>query len=584
MVAAPAKPGVPKGQKEAQKLQDDMRRSERKLDGLRACRRLFVSHYAGPYYGTAPEGLNAGDSAIQRAPLQLLLSMADALVSNVAFDPAADVGTNVPQLQPFAGLVAAAVKHRLDEADAEVIGEQAILDSLFGMAIFKTGLAEAEEAYGWRADPGKLHIGLVDLDDWIPDMGARQWDQQTYLADRYRVPFEWAMDELFEGRERDMAERIFKAQAEHRRHTVRQVGAGEPPDPEEAYVEQLDLIEAWLPLTQRLVTLPGDHDVSVGFLRDRPWEGPEAGPYDVLGNHDVPGNLMPVSRVAAVYDLHLLLNELAMKQARQAERSKILMLYDAVAAEEASAIRRAGDGDMLPVNNVDRFKQIELGGASKDSYEAAAWFYDWYNRMGGNLDVLSGMQSRSPTLGQEQMLARTSGIVVGRLRRRAVRCWRAIIQKAAWYVWTDPESELYLQLDLGQGVKIPMRWDPEVREGDFLDYQFSVKAVAVSRDTPEQQYELLQQWLERTLFPLAQIGAAQGQFLDVAAAGQITGKLAGIEEADRVWKAGPPMMLPEMGGGARVDNSTTVNAGGARQKPGQGMLASKRDQLPTELL
>jgi hypothetical protein len=96
--------------------------------------------------------------------------------------------------------------------------------------------------------------------------------------------------------------------------------------------EFVDLVEVYLPKEQLIVTLPfgpgfGDDDV----LRVVEYEGPERGPFHMLGFAYVPDNVLPVPPASIWYYLQVMGNRIARKIGRQAERMKTVLAYDGIA-------------------------------------------------------------------------------------------------------------------------------------------------------------------------------------------------------------------------------------------------------------
>jgi len=91
----------------------------------------------------------------------------------------------------------------------------------------------------------------------------------------------------------------------------------------------MTLWDVWLPKEGLLVTMA---DQSGGpALRIVPWEGPEHGPFLLLGFDVVPGNIMPVAPGAHLLGLARLLNRMMRKLGDQADRQKIVTLVSRAA-------------------------------------------------------------------------------------------------------------------------------------------------------------------------------------------------------------------------------------------------------------
>ena len=106
----------------------------------------------------------------------------------------------------------------------------------------------------------------------------------------------------------------------------------------------MTLWDVWLPKEGLLVTMA---DQSGGpALRMVPWEGPEHGPFLLLGFDVVPGNIMPVAPGAHLLGLARLLNRMMRKLGDQADRQKIVTLVSRAASQNGTgqAAVEAEDG------------------------------------------------------------------------------------------------------------------------------------------------------------------------------------------------------------------------------------------------
>jgi hypothetical protein len=157
----------------------------------------------------------------------------------------------------------------------------------------------------------------------------------------------------------------------------------------------------WLPKEGLLVTMA---DQSGGpALRIVPWEGPEHGPFLLLGFDVVPGNIMPVAPGAHLLGLARLLNRMMRKLGDQADRQKIVTLVSRAASQNGTgqAAVEAEDGEAIPTDDPKAFTQLRLGGIDQNSYAFFMGVMQLYSYLGGNIDTIGGLSSRADTLGQE---------------------------------------------------------------------------------------------------------------------------------------------------------------------------------------
>lgn len=64
-----------------------------------------------------------------------------------------------------------------------------VVDALFSIGIIKVALATPSDAakYQWNLQGGQPFAMPVDLDDFVYDMHARDWDEVSFIGHRYRA-------------------------------------------------------------------------------------------------------------------------------------------------------------------------------------------------------------------------------------------------------------------------------------------------------------------------------------------------------------------------------------------------------------
>jgi len=517
----------------AQKLAQAVRESDEMLAPYRRNRLMFLRQYAGPYYVSRRGGPAAGGAE----PLNMIYSVVSVVLPHlVATNPRAMIRTPRAALRRRAEVFALAWNHLAEEIDLSRSLRTVVADALFGVGIMKTGLApgatvEGVEGFGgYLHDNGQPFADPVDVDDYVIDPQARAREQAAFEGNRYRLPRRYVLEsDLFD---RSLAERLPAGGQEPvvgSPQRAEELSPGRPGPGNPA--EYLELLDLWLPNENVVVTIPADADGPQGFLREAAWEGPERGPYEMLGFHWVPNNVLPVPPVGLIFDLHVMVNKVARKLARQADRQKDLILFDERTAEEAEKIRDALDGQMVGVQNVDRYKQVGFGGAGEEGYRHLAFLFEQFSRIGGNTDLLGGLAPQSETLGQDEMLYAGASVRVEDMRSQVYRFTKHVGGKLAWYLWYDPLIDLPLIKPAPGGGQEQVTFSWRDREGDFLDYNFDIEPHSMSPDTPARKYRRVIDWIQRVILPTAGIAAAQGLKLDVSRLARITGRMLNIEEA-----------------------------------------------------
>ncbi|HUU59222.1 MAG TPA: hypothetical protein VMZ50_06745 [Phycisphaerae bacterium] len=520
----------------AQRLAEAVRAADRRMGPHRQYRRVFLRQYAGPYYVGA--GGVSGVDPTGPEPLNLIYSLVSVILPHlVARNPRAMIRTPHARLRAQAEVFELAWNQLAGEIDLSRSLRTAVTDALFGAGIMKVGLGPAGDGEGLAEPAGYLHdngqpfADPVDLEDYMIDPHARTREHAAFEGNRYRLPLEYVLESgLYD---RALAENLTPRRGDGDRRSASEVSGPDTRGPDgDGYVKYAELIDLWLPNENVVVTLPGDSDGPQGFLREVEWYGPERGPYEVLGFYWVPDNVLPVPLVSLIFDLHVMINKIARKLGRQADRQKDLVLFDERISEEAEKVRDASDGEMVGVQNVDRYRQVSFGGANESGYEHLEFLFEQFRRIGGNTDLLGGIKPQSETLGQEEMLQANASARIEDMRGQLHDFTKRIGQKLAWYLWYDPLIELPLTKRTAAGDEIPVTFSARMREGDFLDYHFEIEPHSMGPDSPARRFRRTLEWIEKVILPTADLAAEQGAQLDAAKLARITARLLNIDGAE----------------------------------------------------
>lgn len=496
-----------------------------RMKPFRRNRLAFLKQYAGPHYAPRAEAAGAGPGGPE--PLNLIYSLASVLLPHlVACNPRAQISTTAPSLASQAEVFSLAWNYLARQIDLARSLRTVVTDALFGAGIMKTGLGAA--AGGELGDNGAPFADPVDLDDYFIDPAARSRPGARFEGNRYRVPLEHLMDSgLYDPKAAASVLPLYRDRQERASGIAGPEGDG---DPLGRYVELVDL---WLADENVVVTLPADVEEPAGFLRQVQWYGSDRGPYEMLGFHWVSGNPLPVPPMALVFDLHVMINKVARKLGRQADRQKDLVLFDDRAADEATRIRDASDGEMVGVQSVDRYRQVSFGGPNEDGYRHLGFLFEQFSRIGGNVDLLGGLQPQSDTLGQDEMLFTNATARIDDMRLEVYEFTKHVGAKLAWYLWHDPLVELPL---VGRGES-PVTFSAAQRAGRFMDYHFDIEPYSMSPDSPTRRYRRTLEWIDHVVVPTAKIAVAQGYKLDVDRLAAITGKMLNIDQSGELYRS-----------------------------------------------
>ncbi len=447
----------------------------------RRARAMFIREYVGKYYSDT-YGLT-GDE-----PINLIFNTIRATVPNLVMKSGINkVGTEITEYRQYAYLLGLA----LDKLDKNIKYKDtlraSIVDAFFMMAINKTGLAGGGQILNFGdifIDEGQVYTDLVDFDDFTADPSCKDYRKAAFLGDRNRIPRQILLDD--NEFDHDLVLKIPKSSHPNARNKVEALSKRNMSDSEMYELQDfVDVVEVFVPGAGALITIPDPSQVIFdNYLAARDYYGPKEGPYSILAlTQPVPGNPFPVAPVGVHYDLHRMANKMMVKNMETADREKSIGMYDPAGADEAEDIRTAKDGDMV-AGNPDTVKVLTFGGNNVKSEQMLQQCQIWHNYMSGNPDQMSGLVSNAESATQANILQANATITIEDCRGMIYDFGADTAGKRAWYIHTDPFMDIMLARRKAGGEYEQLQLTPEQRDGDFLDYTFTLKARSMSRLDP----------------------------------------------------------------------------------------------------
>jgi hypothetical protein len=415
-----------------------------KFDHMRRARARMMGQMAGRFYSRQTPGDREDRKA---APLNLLYTAVTTLVPNLVYrQPKARISTDLVPFRQYADVLQLATNHLVRKTNFRMTLRKSILDSIFMAGFIKTGIADSEQylAIGGTSVPvGQPFADRIDPDDIILDPVARDWDEQAFIGNRFRI----AQDDLLNtGLYNEDLVMKLPGTYDGNNNTARDSAEGIIGDKSGQEMSQelekyVDLVEIYLPKEKIVVTLPFQRDaVQSEFLRIADYEGPERGPYHMLGFTPVSNNIIPVAPAGIWYDLHIMGNRIARKLARQAERLKRVLAYQAEAGEDVEQVAEADDGETVRVQDVNAIKEVQYGGAGNDSYNWMEWVKKNFSEQSGNVDLLSGTSTNTPTATQAEMLQANTSVRLADMQNSVYDFAAEVIGDLVYYLHTDPDD------------------------------------------------------------------------------------------------------------------------------------------------
>lgn len=468
-------------------------------------------------------------------------------------------------------------KIRLDKMLAK-----AVTEAMFNMGVLKIGSAvtQRSDVQGRVWNIRQPVVDNVSLDNLVIDMDVGDLSDIRLIGHRFSMTEDEArarQDFDQKGLEAALAAEIERTnkggddRAQNLQNNVRD------PSP---FLKMCELWEVYLPHSRSVITL-----ASSGWqvLKQEEFKGPPAGPYRMLRFMPIPDQVMPVSPLGELKELHLLLNNVVRKIAAQAQRQKTLL---GVQSDDQDAVNviNANDGEAVALRQPDKLKEIRLGGPDNQLQGFAIQEKDAFSYYAGNLDSLDGLGMSGDTLGQEQIIAASSSQRVKAMQGQFHDFIQEVCEDLAWYLWNDPTYQVKLAKTVNE-TTIPIIWQGGQQWGTPEDHEVEVVPFSARDTSPEERMQTQQRILTQVVMPLAPLLAQQGLTLDVGKIIEAAARHSQMPEFNEFIKPLPPAPPPPQAEGQEAGQpmpppmtqhtSVRVNRGGnSRQGKDRALAAA----------
>jgi len=456
--------------------------------------------------------------------------------------PQAYIQTDYADLKEFADTFELEINRHLKEVRVEDAANEAVLNAMFCVGVVKTAIAEGEPDDGFEADGvfydfGKPFSSSVNLDNFVIDMEADSRHEISLIGDRFKRPRAW-VDAMRKGDEESAAETL---DASYMAPEERTSGITETPG--KRLYEEVWCWDIYLPKQNLICLFVDNEDVPLDVYELR---GPEGGPYELIGFDWVPGEVLPSAPITILEPLHNFINALMRKLENQARRQKSLTVYTKGNEGDATTIRDAADGATVGLTDTQSVGQIKMGGPEPMNHNMVVWSDEKYDAHAGNLPSLGGLEPQSETATQDKLLHESASALIDSMRRAVMKSLGRVIRAHAWYLWTNPlHNKTNMQTFPGTGFIIPAEFSEEVKEGDFLDYNFTVNPYSLKEVTPLEKANLLITNWERIILPNLQMFMQAGQMPNAVEMARQVFELQNIQMSELFTPMDPDQQQPQ---------------------------------------
>ena len=572
-----------------QKLQTAVEWSRKQLTPYRERRHKFVRAYVGQHWGR-------GDDVNEKMPINMLSIAVQTFARNLAArNPAVTISSRRRELSPLAKKLELTLNQTIKEIDLRDTLSRIVFDSIFFVGAAKVGLTEGVQAElsGQLHDSGLPFVDSIDPDDLLIDMNARRFEAMQYCGNRYLLPLDQVKDSgLFGKKADDLKAATNLSQNEYGDSRIQSLVNEDNyfSDSSSAF-PMVELWDIWLPYDRVMVTFAADPSGNIDTsraLREVDWNGPELGPYHLLGLGDMSSTIVPVPPITNLIDMNDAMNRAFRKLIRQLERQKTITVVAGAADEDGNRILQADDGDIVRVDRPEATKEMRFGGPDPVAASFTIQMREMFSYLAGNLDAMAGLSQTAGTLGQEELIKASSSEKVLDMQSRMLTFTKKVLQDVSSWVFYDPVREFDLAIPLGQsGMSVPTKFKPSDRkESEYLELEMEIAPVSMQDASPAQRLQTITNTMTNYLLPLAPVMQQQGLMLDAAAFTRQIAELTNTPEVmELVVPAGSP---PDPTGEAEAQASSaeTRTSGGPapRKYTPTGGTRAARDTVMSQAM
>lgn len=508
--------------------------------------------YAGPMYGLR------GVGAVARPKdkyVNLLKQAVSAYMTLLASSrPRVLMSTHRLELKAFAKHYQTGVNRLLEEICLEKTTSQWVRDAFFWLGIVKVHMADSGEQVAegdLLMDPGMPFASNIALDDYFFDMNARRWSEVRYEGDIYQLPMDElknsgiykgeALEDLQEANPHVTEDKLADMQAgrETAHHTL---------DP------MVDVCDIWIPRDKTIYTYIVSQRADTLQLKGNPileveWPGTELGPYKKLHFDEVSENCMPCSTAADLHPLDKLVNNLYRKNAAKAQRLKEVNTYTPAGADAARKAKMAGDGDLVEVRDTKDLAKLVMGGVDSGLHGFMLNSMELFDRMAGNLQAMLGLGASTGTVGQEKIVSGAASRREGQLQNAVLTATTDLVSELAFLLWQDQFTELPSRTEVQglPGISYDSTWKPDLREGEWKDYQIEIDVFSMAYQGPGARVEAVNGLLGQLYIPLMPMIQQQGGTIDLAKLAEMHSEMLNLPQLRDIILFNQPPVAPQAG-------------------------------------
>jgi hypothetical protein len=474
------------------------------------------------------------------------------------------------------------------ETGAKEVFDEASSDAFFGWGVTKVAIdsrgdynagGQTAVAGDFENVPNFPYCVRIDPHYFIVDPEAKSFSKARFIGHC----FERDLDDV-QSDPRYPAELTSQLTESDRDYLPSGIVPGVPNNDRSGLRKRLWLWELWIREHGKILTLcDGGGTEGVTIIREETYFGPDEGPYTVWKLNRVPGELIPISSILALWDQFIELNTHRLDASDSAKTHKRIAVYDKANEDDADTIEKAANGALVGVTNANGIKDFELGGCSEYQLKTVEWLRDSYDRNLGFTDAQRGLATDT-TATAADIANSSSNVRIAGQQDRIKDSVTDVFRKVLWYFFNDPTiSPLELTYrDPMTGMEHPATFYPGPTNGglwhdstfidtgpelDYLDFRIEVDGESMGKKDDAIDQKRAQDELSLT-FDLSNVIGPQ--MINWRRAIDRYGNAFGVRELSSIILI-DPSLLPDPW--AMQPVQAAAGGGGGQMMPAQASLA-----------
>jgi hypothetical protein len=507
--------------KQYARLQKVLKYNYKELKPFRNVRRLNIEAARGHYYRTEDD-----DPTAERGPVNLMNQFVQILVrSFVQNNPTARVTSRTNRK------AAAIFQEHLNITIREIKLVDTLRRSVMEAILGYMGIAYCNIELTENDPDGEVFTAPISLPNYVIDLAHDEFHEVDLMGHRFAR-------RIGELRDDPKYDQEVVAKLKGRRSGLSELddrqNAGGYNEDEGSLFDWVDIWALLIKPVNQVVYMVDQAELSVP-LRVESYDGPEFGPYPLLGFDRVLDELIPNSPGAIMLDMHEFVQSEYTRIFMKEDQAAEFWTYEGGSEEDARRVRDAMDGQMVQVNNNAAVQRRTKGGTSPQALAVAIHGRQLFDELSGQIRRFGGVSSNADTATEARIDHANTSQLIRDMQLQVVAFTKQILQNIAWYEWTHPSRTRRVELKVGRGGNaVSEMWSPEMREGDFIEHEIDIVPDSMEHRSSRQQLNELMTAVNGVVIPAMQMPSERPVVLKTPELLQKYSELANLPELAEV--------------------------------------------------